>query len=193
MLAWLIPESLVERFAGLLSAGANPRGFFRFVLFVEPAFQQLERVVPQSINLDGLAAPRRDHPIVDLGVHPGKCVAFGALLQQSVMRIHADPKRRTAHVPLENVEQLGKRHLQNRAVPAHLGVAIDGVKEPQRRVGGVIQTFRFALRERDWGSGHRERNERRSEESMLPLTYRPEVSVKPSSEIMVSRPQSVNQ
>src|SRR5258705_1409828 len=33
-------------------------------------FHRAESVVPQRLNLDGFATPRRDDPISDLGVHP---------------------------------------------------------------------------------------------------------------------------
>src|SRR5438270_7893602 len=40
-------------------------------------------VEPQGVDLDRLAAPRRHHPVADLGVHPGQLVALGPLDRKS--------------------------------------------------------------------------------------------------------------
>jgi hypothetical protein len=39
----------------------------------EPAgqvFHDAQRVLPESLYFDGFATTRRDHPVIDLGVHP---------------------------------------------------------------------------------------------------------------------------
>ena len=60
----------------------------------------------KGIDLDRLAAPRRHHPIADLGIHPGKLIAFGPLPQQAILRIDADPEAGALPVMLDDIDQL---------------------------------------------------------------------------------------
>ena len=53
-----------------------------------------QRVVPERVDLDGLAAPRRHDPVAHLRVHPGQRELLGALPQQAVRRIDADVEAR---------------------------------------------------------------------------------------------------
>ena len=48
-------------------------------------FHGAERVVPERLNLDGFAMPRRDHPIADLGVHPSELHSGLAGQEQAVV------------------------------------------------------------------------------------------------------------
>ena len=83
----------------------------------DPACQQAQRVVPQRVDLDRLAAPRRHHPVVDLGVHPGQLVALGALAQQAVGRIDADAEARAARGGARRCRRsVGSSCAQRRAV-----------------------------------------------------------------------------
>ena len=50
-----------------------------------------ERVVPERIDLDRLADARRDHPVADLGIHPGQLHAGLAGAQQPVRGIDRMP------------------------------------------------------------------------------------------------------
>ena len=70
-----------------------------------PALEQAERVVPERVDLDRLAAPRRHHPAVALGVHPGELVALGALAEQAVRRVDADAEARAAQVVVDDVDR----------------------------------------------------------------------------------------
>ena len=113
----------------------------------EPVFEQAQGVVPERVDLDRLAAARRHHPVADLGVHPGELVAFGALAQQAVGGIDADAEARAAQVVLDDVQQLRQEQLEGGPVAGDLEVAVDGVEEPERRVGGVVEAFLLALGE----------------------------------------------
>ena len=65
---------------------------------LRPPLHQLQRVEPQRVDLDRLAAARRDHPVVDLRVHPRQLITLGALRQQPVALVHADAEARPAHM-----------------------------------------------------------------------------------------------
>ena len=58
-----------------------------------PLFQQPQRVVPQCIDFDGLAATRSHDPVADFGIHPGELIAFCPLAEQSVAGSTPMPKR----------------------------------------------------------------------------------------------------
>ena len=42
----------------------------------QPAFEKLERVKPERVDLDRLSAARRHDPIAHLRVHPGELVTL---------------------------------------------------------------------------------------------------------------------
>ena len=48
---------------------------------------------------------------------------------------------------LDNVPQFGEQELERGAVAGGLEIAVQGMKEPQRRIRGVVQAFLFAFRE----------------------------------------------
>jgi hypothetical protein len=50
----------------------------------QPIRQQAERVVPERIDLDRLAAARSHHPIADLRIHPGQRVTLRPLGEEPV-------------------------------------------------------------------------------------------------------------
>ena len=77
----------------------------------------------------------------DLRVHPRELIALGALRKQSVRRIDVDVEARAAEMVVDDVEQLRQQHAQRLAIVRRVDVAPDGVEEPQRRVGRVIQPF----------------------------------------------------
>ena len=172
---------------------AEARGRLVALLLAYPALEQAQRVVPERIDLHGLAAPRRHHPVADLGVHPGELIAVLALAQQAVVRIDADAEARAAQMVLDDVAQLGQQQLAACARSSvYVEVAVERVEEPERGVGGVIQ----ALASRLPGTvGDQAVADVMGEgaQDVAGLAWRPVVRVSPSRLIIVSRPQSVNQ
>src|SRR5690606_18441264 len=70
----------------------------------------------------------------------------GALAEESVYGIDADPKSRALQVMLDDLLQRRKNHLQRRLVLRRFEVAIQRVEEPERGIGGVIDTFILPIR-----------------------------------------------
>src|SRR5947209_19121277 len=104
--ATLVPEALVEGAAAALGVRAE---FLRRLLaagLARPAFEQAERVVPERVDLDGLAAPRRHDPAVALRVHPRQLIAFRALHEQTVPRVDVDAEASPFEVTLYDVVHL---------------------------------------------------------------------------------------
>ena len=98
----------------------------------------------------------------------------------------------TGDVVADDVDQLRQHLAEQNTVAGRLEVAVEGVKEPQGGIGGVIDALALVLREqigirpsRTWAAKLR-RMPRAS-------SCRPVTSVSPSGLIIVSRPQSVNQ
>ena len=114
-------------------------------MFLTPVGEQAQRVVPERVDLDGLAAPRRHDPVADLGVHPGQLKARSALPQQAVVRIDADAEPRAGEVVLDDIDELRQQRLQQRTVARRRDITIERVEEPQRRVGRVVQAVAIAL------------------------------------------------
>ncbi len=112
----------------------------------QPAFQEPQRIVPEGVDLHRLAPPRRDDPIADLGVHPGKLVSLFALAQQPVAGIDADAKPRTREVGIGDLEQTRQEDRQTLAVVGPLHVAIKRVKKPERGVRRMVQAIGSAFR-----------------------------------------------
>ena len=88
-----VPEPLVERLADAGGAIDRTRGL-PIVHFAGPLLHQAQRVVPERVDLDRLAAARRHDPVVDLRVHPGELITRGALAQQTVAGIDVDAEVR---------------------------------------------------------------------------------------------------
>ena len=88
--------------------------------------------------------------------------------------------------------QLRQQQPQRVAIAGQREIAVDGVEEPERRVGRVIEARVLAFREhiRDEAVAHvvGERAQDAAGLGGAPVT-----SVSPSRLIIVSRPQSVNQ
>ena len=110
-----------------------------------PVGEQAQRVVPQRVDLDGFAAPRRDDPVADLRVHPGELKARSALAQQAVVRIDADAESRAGDVALDDVDELRQKRVQQRTVARRREITIERVEQPQRRVGRVVQAVTIPL------------------------------------------------
>ena len=114
----------------------------------QPAFQQAQGVVPQGVDLDRLAAPRRHDPVADLGVHPGQLIACRALSQQAVAGVHADAEVRAPQMMLDDVAAASAAAAEAcRGRSVTVEITIEGVEEPERGVGRVIEAFLLALGE----------------------------------------------
>ena len=91
--AFGIPEPGIEgrRAASAICDSGGDRA--RVLQLPHPLRQQLQRVVPKRVDLDRLAAPGRDHPVADLGVHPGELVASAPCRSRPSCGSTAMPKR----------------------------------------------------------------------------------------------------
>ena len=117
------------------------------LLLGDPAGQQAERVVPEGVDLDGLATPWRHHPVVDLGIHPGELIPLGALTEQTISRIDADAEARPTQVMLDDVAQDREQKLERRTVVGREQVAVERMEEPEGRIGRVIEAVLLTFRE----------------------------------------------
>src|SRR5438046_5394628 len=113
---------------------------------VQPIREQLKRVIPEGIDLDWLAAAGRHDPIIHLRVHPSKLITFFAFRKQTVGRIDMNIELRSTQVLLDNVYQSGQEKLQRRAIIRYVDVTGERMKEPERRVSGVVKTLLRAIR-----------------------------------------------
>ena len=113
----------------------------------QPVAQQAQRVVPQRVDLDRLAAARGHDPVADLGVHPGQLIALLALGQEAVLRIDPDAEFAALDVMTHDVAQDRKHLRQCRLVRNAREIARQRVEEPHRRVGGMVETLGIAFRE----------------------------------------------
>ena len=138
--AFVVPEARVERFARARRRLVDLRRH-RVAFLAQPVGKQHQRVVPERIDLDGLASPRRHDPAIHLRVHPRQLDAFLALPQQAVGCIDADAEPRPLHMMLDDRFQLRQQVTQRRAIAGGEQVAVDGVEEPEGRVRRVVQAF----------------------------------------------------
>src|SRR6266513_2348920 len=139
------PKTLVER-------STRPLWMFLITLrsrgtagSVQPIREQLKRVIPEGIYLDWLAAAWRHDPIIHLRIHPSKLITFFAFREQTVGRIDMNIELRSTQVLLDNVYQSGQEKLQRRAIIRYVDITGERMKEPERRVSGVIKTLLRAI------------------------------------------------
>src|SRR4029453_11427872 len=97
----LAPEAAVEGLACAIGALAHLGGAHRVAALGEPALHQAQRVVPEGVDLDRLAAPGCHPPVARLGVHPGELIARRALTEKAVGAVHPDSERRAADVVID--------------------------------------------------------------------------------------------
>src|SRR5207248_8553479 len=83
MSALRVPERLLEGGADAVRIRRVHGRSLRIAQLATPERHQAERVVPEGIDLDGLAVPRRDHAVADARVHPGELDAWGTRGEQS--------------------------------------------------------------------------------------------------------------
>ena len=93
------------------------------------AFHDAQGVVLQRLDLDGLAVPRRDHPIADFDVHPGQLHARFAGGEQPVA-VHANVVARAVHLPRDDVHEY------------IIEVIVD-----EFVIGGILQELAYGLEE----------------------------------------------
>ena len=117
-------------------------------LDLEPVGEQAQRVVPERVDLDRLAAPRRDDPVADLGVHPGQLIAGRPWRSRPSSGSTPMPKRVPAMWWSTMSTQRREQQPQSRSrSPVCAEVAVDGVEEPERGVGRVVEALVLALGE----------------------------------------------
>jgi hypothetical protein len=115
-----------------------PRHFRRrrITFLAQPAGQQHQGVEPQRVDLDRLAAPRRDDPVFDLSVHPRQLIAFGALAQEAVGGIDQAGGGEAREVPADRrlleVEALADRG------GGRLAAQLDGHEHAELRAGQAL-------------------------------------------------------
>jgi hypothetical protein len=97
-----------------------------------------ERVDPKRLHLDRLADARRDHPVADLGVHPGELHAGHARREKAVF-VHADAEARTMTIAMQDLLHGVRQPLcQSFVKPARSREKIvDGDDVPERGVDRV--------------------------------------------------------
>ena len=103
------------------------------------------------------------------------------------------PKRVPRNVVIDDVPQLGSRSSQRVAIAGGVEVAVEGVEEPERRVGGVVEAFLSAFGEHVGDQAVADVVGEGAEDVAGFVRAGRSASVSPSRLIMVSRPQSVNQ
>jgi len=102
----LVPEAAIERVARLRRRCIEAHAITTATHAAVPVGEQAQRVVPEGIDLHRFAAPRCDHPIADLGVHPRELESGRALAQQAVVPIDADAEARAGEVALDDLDEL---------------------------------------------------------------------------------------
>src|ERR1700737_2272721 len=123
----------------------------RFVTYLpQPLREQLERIVPKRIDLDRLTAARCHNPIAHLRVHPGEGIAFFALREQTVGWIDMNIELRATQMAFDDVDQRRQEQFESGAIVRRFQITVERMKEPKRRVGGVIFPFGGLVWEHVW-------------------------------------------
>jgi len=97
-----------------------------------------EGVIPEGIDLHRLAPAGRDHPIPDLGVHPGELETGGARAEQAVFRVHADAEAGTLAIVVDDGFEGGKDPDQAPRLREGGGVGAPGLQVPEGGVDAVV-------------------------------------------------------
>ena len=97
-----------------------------------------ERIVPEGIDLDGLAGARRHDPVADHRVHPRDLHAGLTRAQEAVGRVHADAVARALHVPADHVRQHREQRLHQAGVLRRRVIGAHRLDVPERGVGGIV-------------------------------------------------------
>src|SRR5262245_24186203 len=121
----------------------------RVVELTMPGGQQLHRIEPQRVDLDGLSSPGRDDPIANLRVHPGQWQP-GIALRQEAVGIHVNAESRALHMKSNDFVETWQQRSKGVQIVADRDVTVDGVEKPERGVGGVVKTIFGAFRKEIW-------------------------------------------
>src|SRR5271169_6777374 len=122
-----MPKAAIEGIARLVRIGCEFLGF-GVLCFTQPIRQQAERVVPERVDLDRLAAARGHHPIADFRIHPGERVTLRTLGEEPVMRVDLDAETGAIEMMPYDVLQDRQKELQGRLVLAMLDIAVQRMK-----------------------------------------------------------------
>ena len=140
------PEALVERLLARDRRAPARSSWSSVAELADPPVQQAQRVVPERVDLHGLAAPRRHDPVVDLRVHPRELIARRRPASAGRRR---DRRRCRTACPRDDAVtmsvSLGSELADRVRIARHRQVAVHGVEEPQRRVGRVIEPLAGAV------------------------------------------------
>src|SRR2546425_702521 len=145
-----VPEPGVEGRPCLLCVLGQVACGLVSLLLAHPLCEQAQGVIPEGVDLHGLATSWRHHPIAYFGVHPGQLEALLPLLQEAIVWIDVNAKMRAAQVVLDNVQQCREDQPEGGTILCHLEVAVDGMEEPECRVSGMIQALLSTFREHVW-------------------------------------------
>src|SRR5512143_2623445 len=100
-----IPELSVEAIFCVLGKLAKKCLGSRVAKLMREIAENTQRVVPERLNLDGLARPGSHHAVADFGVHPRELDA-GLTTCQKAVAVEADPIARAASMPVDDFLQL---------------------------------------------------------------------------------------
>src|SRR4029450_12552131 len=142
-----VPESIVECALDPECACLEiqwRRTFLRPEL-VDPTLNQTERIEPERVDLHRLASPRCDDPIVDFRVHPGELISIGPLTQKAVVLINTNTEARAFDVASDDLDEGRQQQAECVVILRDPHVTINRVKNPQRRIGRVIEAFARAV------------------------------------------------
>ena len=111
-----------------------------------PVTRQPQRVVPEGVDLDGLAASRRDNPVPHARIHPGERVALLAAGEQSIPMVHADVVPGSADVPVDDPFERLQPVRDESPVTARSQVGGQCLEQPQGRVDRVVLRLLATIR-----------------------------------------------
>ena len=99
--------------------------------------EQAQGVVPQGVDLDGLARPRRGGLAGDVALHPRQPLAIAR--QEPVGRVDADAEARARAIPLDNrLARRPQQAVEGVLVARDAQVAVGRLDEPKAGVDGLV-------------------------------------------------------
>ena len=111
-----------------------------------PVTRQPQRVVPEGVDLDGLAASGRDHPVPHARIHPGQRVALLAAGEQPIPMVHADVVPGSADVPVDDPFERFQSVRDESPVAGRSQVRGQCLEQPQGRVDRVVLRLLATIR-----------------------------------------------
>jgi hypothetical protein len=94
------------------------------VLLIQPASEQIQRVIPERIEFYSFSASRRHNPVINFSVHPGELIALFPLTHEAVNRIYTDIEVRTLEVMINDGNQFWQNCAQRLLVLCNLQIAV---------------------------------------------------------------------